>query len=137
MRSGPVSHLSSPLVSTYASTLGVLAISLAIAAALSSCQTPTSPAARMASDDAALRRGRSLFVGTCGAYCHGLQPGHRDAPYLFDCEWKHGSSDQAIFDTISRGVPNTRMQAFGGRLPEGDEDIWRIVAFLRSKATCD
>lgn len=115
----------------------VATLSLALPAALSSCQTPTSPVARMAADPAAIQRGKSLFVGTCGAYCHGLQPGHRDAPYLFDCTWKHGGSDEAIFETISRGVPNTRMQAFGGRLPEGDDDIWRIIAFLRSKASCD
>jgi len=100
------------------------------------CSAPESPAARHARDPESLKRGKSLFVGTCGAYCHGLRPGHRDAPFLFDCEWKHGGSDQEIFDVIRAGVPQTRMQGFADRLPEGDEDIWRLVAFLKSKANC-
>jgi mono/diheme cytochrome c family protein len=100
------------------------------------CSAPESPAARHAKDPESLKRGKGLFVGTCGAYCHGLQPGNRDAPYLFDCEWKHGSSDQEIFDVIRAGVPQTRMQGFTNRLPEGDEDIWRLVAFLKSKSSC-
>lgn len=108
---------------------------IGIAAALA-CSAPESPVARHAKDPASLKRGKSLFVGTCGAYCHGLQPGHRDAPYLFDCVWKHGSSDLEIFEVIRAGVPQTRMQGFADRLPEGDEDIWRLVAFLKSKASC-
>ncbi len=102
----------------------------------SGCGESESPAARFAGDPEALKRGRSLFVGTCGAYCHGLQPGNRDAPYLFDCEWKHGGRDDEIFRTIRAGVPNTRMQAFADRMPEGDDDLWKIVAFIRSKADC-
>lgn len=104
---------------------------------LLACGGSESPADRFARDPEALKRGRSLFVGTCGAYCHGLQPGNRDAPYLFDCDWKHGGSDEAIFATIRAGVPNTRMQGFADRMPEGDDDLWRIVAFIRSKSDCD
>jgi hypothetical protein len=35
---------------------------------------------------------------------------------------------------ISSGVPETRMQAFGGKLP--DEDLWKIVSFLRVRSEC-
>jgi mono/diheme cytochrome c family protein len=112
------------------------ALVLAALAASTACSPPESPAARYREDPAALKRGKSLFVGTCGAYCHGLQPGTRDAPYLFDCEWKHGGSDEAIFRTIHDGVLNTRMQAFADRMPEGDEDLWRIVAFLKAGTKC-
>lgn len=100
------------------------------------CPSPESPAARYAGDLQALKRGRSLFVGTCSAYCHGLQAGLRDAPFLFDCEWKHGDSDEDIFSVIHDGVAETRMPSFADKLPEGDEDIWKLVAFLRSKSTC-
>ena len=79
-------------------------------------------------------RGRALFVGTCGAYCHHMTPGPGDAPYLFDCDWLHGGSDAEIFHTISTGVPNTRMVAFGGAIP--DQDIWRLVTYLRSASVC-
>jgi cytochrome c oxidase cbb3-type subunit 3 len=104
-------------------------------------EAPVAPAA--AGDDpvpalmksaADVERGRQIFVGTCGAYCHHMNPGPGDAPYLFDCDWIHGGSDRDIFHTISTGVPGTRMVAWGGALP--DKDIWRIVAYLKSASTC-
>jgi len=99
---------------------------------LAGCDS-ASPADRYLQDAAALKRGKSIFVGTCGAYCHSFSPVLRDAPYLFDCTWAHGGSDDEIFATISNGVPNTRMIGFGGKLPEGDADTWRVVAFLKSQ----
>jgi cytochrome c oxidase cbb3-type subunit 3 len=92
-----------------------------------------SPVDEYLRDPAALKRGKSVFVGTWGAYCHGFSAGARDAPYLFDCTWIHGGSDQEVFDTIANGVPTTRMIGFGGKLPQGDADIWRVVAFLKSR----
>ncbi len=100
------------------------------------CPAPESPADVYARDPAAIARGRRLFIGTCGAYCHGLQPGHRDAPFLFDCEWKHGERDEDIFRVIQEGVAETRMPSFGDKMPEGDEDIWKLVAYLRTKSNC-
>jgi len=82
-------------------------------------------------DPAAVARGRSLFVGTCSGYCHKLGNEATDALFLFDSEWKHGGSDQEIFDTVTNGVPNTRMIGFGSNFPEGDDDLWKIIAFLR------
>ena len=56
----------------------------------------------------------------------------RAAPYLFDCTWVHGSGgEQDIFDVIADGVPNTAMLGFRGKLPEGDADIWRLVAYIK------
>jgi mono/diheme cytochrome c family protein len=81
-----------------------------------------------------VERGRGLFVGTCAAYCHHMTPGPGDAPYLFDCDWLHGGSDAEVFHTISTGVANTRMVAFGGALP--DQDIWRLVTYLKSASVC-
>jgi mono/diheme cytochrome c family protein len=92
------------------------------------------PVPAMLKTPADLDRGRALFVGTCGAYCHHMSPGPGDAPYLFDCDWLHGGSDAEIFHSISKGVPNTRMVAFGGALP--DEDIWRLVTYVRSASVC-
>src|SRR5579871_80432 len=87
------------------------------------------PVPAMLKSPADVERGRALFVGTCGAYCHHMTPGPGDAPFLFDCDWIHGGSDAEIFHTISTGVPGTRMVAFGGALP--DQDIWRLVTYLR------
>ena len=105
---------------------------LGLLALLGSACDKGSPAAAYASDVEALKRGKSIFVGTCGGYCHSTTPGPRDAPYLFDCVWKNGDRDEDIFAVIADGVPNTRMVSFRGALPDGDEDIWKLVAFIRA-----
>ena len=112
---------------------------LGIAAVLAGCggADDSSPADAFMNDPAALARGKGLFTGTCGAYCHSPQNDARDAPYLFDCQWLHGGSDVDIFNTISTGVPGTRMIGFGGKMPEGDQDIWKIIAYLKAnRAQC-
>ena len=81
-------------------------------------------------------RGEQLFTALCSAYCHGRDPGKREAPDLFDCEWLHGDSGTELFTTTSNGVPNTRMVAFGGKLPNGDDDICNLVAFLQVNSRC-
>ena len=119
------------------SRVGLLVALCALACA--GCKPPAqaeSPAAKYLKDPTAVNRGRLIFVGTCGAYCHSTHDVERDAPSLFDCEWKHGSSDQQIFDSIANGVPGTRMPAWKGALPQGDDDIWRVVAYLRSASEC-
>ena len=110
------------------------ALGLAALCALAACTPgdPPSPADALRTDSVALTRGERLFTGVCAGYCHGLSPGPRDAPYLFDCTWVHGGRDADLFRTISKGVPETPMIAFGGQLPEGDEDIWRLVAYIKS-----
>ena len=73
----------------------------------------------------------------CGGYCHARKPGNRAAPDLFDCTWRHGGSPDEIFATISNGVPPTQMMSYGGKLPEGDDDIWKIIAFLKTDSRCE
>lgn len=116
---------------TRAVRVRLCALALAWAAA-GSC-SGGDPATRYLDDPEALARGRAVFVGTCSGYCHaeGMQIG--DAPDLFDCEWRYGGSNPEIFTTISSGVPGSRMVGFAGRLPEGDDDIWKVVAYLRSR----
>jgi mono/diheme cytochrome c family protein len=97
---------------------------------------PPSPARAYLEDPAALERGKLLFTGSCGGYCHPTKPANRDAPYLFDCNWKSGGSDAEIFISISSGIPDTRMLGYGGKLPERDADIWRLIAYIRSASNC-
>lgn len=99
------------------------------AVAVSSCG-PTSPADSFRADPVAMKRGKGLFIGTCGGYCHTTTATNRDAPYLFDDAWQHGDTDEEIFATIANGVPGTAMIGFKGKLPEGDDDIWRLVAYI-------
>jgi len=100
----------------------------------SSATASEDPVPRILKTPAELARGKSLFVGTCGAYCHKYNATNGDAPNLFDCDWIFGGSDQQVFHTITHGAPGTRMVAFGGAIP--DADIWRIVAYLKSASQC-
>ena len=96
-----------------------------------------SPAVAYGRDPAAVRRGRLIFIGSCGAYCHALHGGTRgDVPDLFDCQWLHGGMDADIFHTVATGVPGTRMVGFKEALPEKDTDVWKVVAFLRANSNC-
>lgn len=90
-----------------------------------------------AADPAVIARGKALFTGTCGAYCHKMTASNTDALFLFDCDWKHGAADADIFKVINEGVENTRMVAFGGAFPEGDKDTKAIIAYLRSASQCE
>ena len=115
----------------------VLFISMVLPIILTKCGEAKDPVSRADSymtDPEAVKRGRLLFVGTCAGYCHKLTPERVDALYLFDCDWKHGSSDQEIFNTVTVGVPNTRMLGFGTNFPEGENDLWKIIAFLRTNS---
>jgi mono/diheme cytochrome c family protein len=103
---------------------------------LQSCAGPD-PATGYLEDPEALARGEAVFAGTCSGYCHGINLALNNTPNLFDCAWLHGGSNREIHNTISNGVPGTAMIGFAGRLPEGDDDIWKIVAFLvRERSEC-
>ena len=115
----------------------IAAAIVALCCALGACSSGESPADRFAKDPDAVKRGKAIFTGTCGAYCHSNKKDNRDAPYLFDCEWLHGGSDEQIHATIANGVPGTRMIGFGGKMPQGDDDIWRVIAYLKTnRETC-
>lgn len=84
-------------------------------------------------DPEALGRGQALFEGTCAGYCHSVEKTDFDTHFLFDCDWKYGESDQEIFDIVTIGIPNTRMLGFGSNFPGEEDDLWKIIAFLRIK----
>jgi len=78
----------------------------------------------------AVKEGASLFRANCSP-CHGLGArGGGRGPDLASGRWTHGSTDPAIFRTITQGVPGTEMPANGFE----DSEIWSIIAYLRSLA---
>ena len=78
----------------------------------------------------AIARGEQLFSIAC-SQCHGPEGyGTRLAPALNSQQFLSQTSDAAIQQIISQGVPGTVMPAWGGRL--SDADIAAIVAYLRS-----
>lgn len=83
-------------------------------------------------DPVALQRGQAIYEGSCANFCHEVED--KDlAVDLFDCAWRHGSGDDELFEIITRGIPDTRMVGFGANFPEGEQDTWRLVAYLRSR----
>lgn len=79
---------------------------------------------------AAIKEGASLFRANCSP-CHGLSArGGGRGPDLTIGGGTHGSTDSAIFRTITQGVPGTEMPANGFQ----DAEIWAIITYLRSLA---
>ncbi len=72
--------------------------------------------------------GRTLFNKTC-TECHGVDGAEGErAPALVGDRRFFRLSETALFETIKNGIPGTAMPALG--LP--DDDIWRIVVFIRA-----
>ena len=89
-------------------------------------------------DPEAIARGRLLFEGSCANYCHGAEPQEGEDVDLLDCEWKYGGTNEDIFRIVTTGIPETRMVGFGNNFPEGQNDLWKLIAFLRNEQqVCD
>ena len=125
--------------------LNKVLISLMLLGALFGCSGEESVIAEktivetFSEDPQALGRGRALFQGSCAGQCHGMEGIEiAEAENLFDCIWQYGGTDQEIFDVVTEGIPNTQMVGFGSNFPEGDNDLWKINAFVRFKQEpCD
>lgn len=83
-------------------------------------------------DEAALVRGRQLFVSFNCSGCHGGHGGGGMGPSLRDKVWLYGSSGGDIFDSIANGR-GKGMPAWGTRLPA--ESIWQITTYIQSLRT--
>jgi putative heme-binding domain-containing protein len=73
-------------------------------------------------------RGRELYNESC-TVCHGLdgEVGDR-APALAAARSYVRRSDAELFDAVRNGIPGTGMPPTG----LGDQDVWRVVAYIRS-----
>lgn len=75
-----------------------------------------------------IKEGAALFRTNC-APCHGLNAkGGGKGPDLTSGRWVHGSTEAAIFRTITQGVSGTQMPANDLQ----DSETRAIVAYLRS-----
>ena len=105
----------------------VAAVVLATVAIAAAQNAP--PANPRGADPAAVQAGTKLYRERC-AECHGADakgvPRH-DLTRL----WTAGATDARVFGIIRAGVPNTTMPSSSAP----DEDLWAIVAYLRSLAT--
>jgi putative heme-binding domain-containing protein len=72
--------------------------------------------------------GHTIYNQTCTA-CHGIDGGEGErAPALVGDRRFFRLSEAALYDTIKHGIPGTSMPA----LTIPDDDIWKIVVFIRA-----
>ena len=96
-------------------------------AALALAQTdPQNP---FKNDPQAVEAGRGAFRIYCSP-CHGIKAAGGRGPDLTRGVYSAGERDADLFGVISNGVPGTEMPSFS--LGLGDENIWRVVSYLRS-----
>ena len=55
-------------------------------------------------------------------------------PEGFGVQLRAMRAEAELFRVIRDGVPNTRMQSFGGQFP--DDDLWRLIAAIRAGSRC-
>lgn len=85
-----------------------------------------------ASDKIAMGHGRQLFNRMNCAGCHGDHGGGGMGPSLRDVDWLYGSTDAQIFSSIAEGRAHG-MPSWGVKI--NDDDIWKIVAYVKSFRT--
>lgn len=100
----------------------VLLFLLAVAAWAQRNTNPLGPGSEVAA------AGRALYNQNC-TNCHGLDGAAGDrAPALAAQRSYNRTSDQDLFDAITKGIPGTGMPPVG----LSADDSWRIVAYIRS-----
>jgi hypothetical protein len=77
----------------------------------------------------AIEEGRFLYIRMNCAYCHAFDGTGGMGPDLTDNQWRYGSSDVDLFETIYRGRAKG-MPAWGNVLTE--DQIWKLVSYVRS-----
>lgn len=112
----------------------MFAFRAALTLGLLSCTLAAQGPNPFAKDPAAAEIGRGVFRIYC-APCHGIRAQGGRGPDLSHGVFSAGEHDHDIFRTISQGVPGTEMESYGGTLT--DDNIWRIVAYLRSLRPAD
>ncbi len=75
-----------------------------------------------------IEAGQDHYMENCSA-CHGKDGKGGVGPNLADKKWKYGDREGAIFKSIAEGRPGGM---HGWKRYLGDENIWQIIAFLRS-----
>ena len=82
-------------------------------------------------DPDAIKEGRALFIRSGCSGCHGVGGGGGMGPPLLGYKWKFGGDDETLFRLIRGEIPRQTMPAVFGKVLK-DEQIWKILAYIRS-----
>ena len=83
-----------------------------------------------AGDADAIAEGKRLWADAGCYACHGAEAQGAVGPDLTDDEWRYRPTDRTVFNAIARGRGGTVMVAWSDML--SDDEIWKIVAWIRS-----
>jgi cytochrome c oxidase cbb3-type subunit 3 len=83
----------------------------------------------LAKDKGTVEQGKQVFATTCVA-CHRADGGGVVGPNLTDDFWIHGGAPDKVFKTISLGVPDKGMPAWGPQL--GPDRVRAVTAYVIS-----
>lgn len=75
----------------------------------------------------AIEAGRKLYVNSCSG-CHGANAEGGRGPRLHSSRFVRNAGDERLFDSLKSGIKGSDMPA----TPLPDDQIWRILAFVRS-----
>jgi len=102
--------------------VGILAAIFTIVAGAQQSENP------LGSGPASVAAGRTVYNQSCTS-CHGLDGSAGDRAPALAAERRYARTTATdLFDAISKGITGTEMPSMG----LGDDDVWRIVAFLES-----
>ena len=80
-------------------------------------------------DPGAIQAGQKLFANGC-AVCHGVEGQGGRGPNLRERVFWHPLDEETLYKSIQKGI--------GGEMPAanlGEDDTWRVVAYVRSLTT--
>lgn len=114
-------------------SLGLAGVAHAFGVPPGDSATPAASPNPFASSTEAARKGEELFGQNC-QQCHSTRGHGGKCPQLVRGAWapEGANSDKFMFDTITKGRPNTQMVAWGEAFSESE--IWEIITFLREEA---
>jgi putative heme-binding domain-containing protein len=82
-------------------------------------------------DSGAVEVGRGVFRIACSP-CHGIHGEGGRGPNLTIGDYSVGNRDADLFNVISQGIPYSEMRGYQAM---GEDNIWRVISYLRSAAT--
>lgn len=82
-------------------------------------------------DSAAIAEGKKLWLKYNCYGCHGTEAGGGMGSNLTDAIWAFGGDDKSVFNTVKNGAG--RMPAVGTMAKIPDEEIWKLIAYVRSR----
>lgn len=77
----------------------------------------------------AVHEGKEVFAKNCVS-CHRADGGGLIGPNLTDNSWIHGASIDSVYTTVSKGVLDKGMPAWGMVLK--NDDVERVVAYIET-----